>query len=157
MKLSEVKKVLETVQELKFRLPNGNFVAKHFHVTEVGLITKNFIDCGGVVREEKKINFQLWEEKDYDHRLAPSKFINIIKLSEETLQLQDFEVEVEYQSDTIGKYHLGFENGVFFLETTLTDCLARNKCGIEEKPKKKVSLSDVGKQSACCDPSTGCC
>jgi hypothetical protein len=22
----------------------------HFHVTEVGLVTKNFIDCGGKVR-----------------------------------------------------------------------------------------------------------
>jgi len=39
MKLSEVKKALESVNEIKFELPNGSFVPVHFHVTEVGSIT----------------------------------------------------------------------------------------------------------------------
>lgn len=30
-----------------FKLENGNSVPEHFHVTEVGIITKDFIDCGG--------------------------------------------------------------------------------------------------------------
>jgi hypothetical protein len=46
MKLSEIKK-LDTLENVTFQLPDGTTVPEHFHVTEVGLITKNFIDCGG--------------------------------------------------------------------------------------------------------------
>ena len=82
MKLSEIKPLLSKVQSVSFILPNGQFVPKHFHVTEVGMITKNFIDCGGTVREEKMVNFQLWEANDFDHRLAPQnckKLLNFLK------------------------------------------------------------------------------
>ena len=48
-------------------------VPSHFHVTEVGKITKHFIDCGGTVRNEEVVNFQLWQADDYDHRLHPEK------------------------------------------------------------------------------------
>ncbi len=78
MKLSEVKNALLNMDDVNFILPNGNQVPPHFHVTEVGIITKNFIDCGGTVREEKMVNFQLWEANDFDHRLAPQKLLNII-------------------------------------------------------------------------------
>jgi predicted transcriptional regulator len=44
-KLSEKK--LDTLENVTFQLPDGTTVPEHFHVTEVGLITKNFIDCGG--------------------------------------------------------------------------------------------------------------
>jgi hypothetical protein len=73
MKLSEVKEKLNSVSEVSFVLPNGTHVPAHFHVTEVGEITKHFIDCGGSVRIEKVVNFQLWEANDFDHRLAPQK------------------------------------------------------------------------------------
>lgn len=103
MKLSQVKSVLQNLNEVKFKLPNGTIVPAHFHVTEVGVITKQFIDCGGTARIEQVINFQLWEANDFDHRLAPQKLANIIDLSERVLRLPDAEVEVEYQADTIGK------------------------------------------------------
>ena len=77
MKLSEIKKVLTTVKAVNFELPNGTFVPEYFHVTEVGMITKNFIDCGGVVRKENVVNFQLWDANDYEHRLKPQKFNSI--------------------------------------------------------------------------------
>jgi hypothetical protein len=157
MKLSEVKSKLKNLSEVVFELPNGNIVPKHFHVTEVGKITKKFIDCGGTVREENVINFQLWEANDYDHRLAPEKLINIIELSEKVLLLDDLTVEVEYQSETIGKYLLDFESGVFKLKTTQTDCLAKDNCGIPAE-KIKVKMADLQKASAsCCTPNSGCC
>src|SRR6187431_2879726 len=106
MKLSEIKKHLKTVETVNFQLPNGTFAPEHFHVTEVGQITKKFIDCGGTVRNEKVVNFQLWNANDTDHRLKPQKLLNIIALSEKTLGIEDLEIEVEYQSDTIGKYDL---------------------------------------------------
>ena len=157
MKLSEFKKHLSTVKELNFVLPNGTFVPNHFHVTEVGQVSKHFIDCGGTVRNEKTINFQLWEAADYDHRLAPQKLADIIALSEKKLGITDEEIEVEYQSDTIGRYGLEFNGMNFHLTTTQTNCLASDKCGIPAE-KLKVSLSDLQKtnQSAC-TPGGKCC
>ena len=78
MKLSEVKNQLSTLETVTFQLPNGTFVPEHFHVTEVGLVTKNFIDCGGTVRNETVVNFQLWDANDFEHRLKPKKFLDII-------------------------------------------------------------------------------
>lgn len=156
MKLSQVKEALKNLDAVRFILPNGTMVPVHFHVTEVGEITKKFIDCGGTVRNENIINFQLWEANDFDHRLAPQKLVNIIELSEKTLALTDGEVEVEYQAETIGKYGLEFDGVNFLLTTKSTNCLASDKCGIPQE-KLKVRLSDLNKPQACCTPSSGCC
>jgi hypothetical protein len=157
MKLSSFKHALSSLTELTFILPNGQLVPPHFHVTEVGQIDKNYIDCGGTVRKERLISFQLWEANDFDHRLAAEKLLGIIELSEKVLGIGDHEIEVEYQGDTIGKYHLAHENGHFLLLSTHTDCLAKDNCGVPQE-KLKVSLADLGKkESACCTPGSGCC
>jgi hypothetical protein len=158
MKLSEVKEILKNLDAVVFQLPNNKgFVPEHFHITEVGLVTKNFIDCGGTVREEKVINFQLWEAADYDHRLAPSKLLKIIEKSEEIFKFDDLEIEVEYQSDTIGKFGMEY-NGIFFqLTNKQTACLAQDACGIPIE-KQKIKLSEIsGDSAACCTPGGGCC
>jgi hypothetical protein len=121
----------------------------------VGIITKNFIDCGGTVREEKVANFQLWEASDYDHRLNPKKLLNIISLSEKVLGLGDLEVEVEYQSNTIGKYGLNVVGSNFVLTSKFTNCLASDSCGIPTE-KLKVNLESITKATACV-PGGGCC
>jgi hypothetical protein len=158
MKLSEVKKSLENVLEVRFVLPNGTFVPVHFHVTEVGVITKNFIDCGGTVREEKVVNFQLWEANDFDHRLAPQKLKDIIELSEKVLNLQDGEVEVEYQQATIGKFHLSFDGVNFLLESTQTNCLAQDKCGIPAEILREPQDTKIQEKiQNTCTPGGGCC
>ena len=95
MKLSEIKKHLSTAEVVNFELQNGTSVPKHFHVTEVGVVTKHFIDCGGTIRNEKVANFQLWDANDFEHRLKPAKLLNIIKLSEEKLGMEYLEIEVE--------------------------------------------------------------
>jgi hypothetical protein len=160
MKLSEVKNALQNLNEVTFKLPNGALVPAHFHVTEVGVITKQFIDCGGTTRNEQVINFQLWEANDFDHRLAPQKLTKIIDLSERVLRLPDAEVEVEYQADTIGKYGLYFNatTGNFELTTKTTNCLAQDKCGIPPE-KLKVNLGNLTPTdaAACCTPGGGCC
>lgn len=156
MKLSELKTILKDYKSVKFQLPNGKMVPNHFHVTEVGNIQKHFIDCGGTIRKESVINFQLFTATDYDHRLSAQKLRSIIELSEEKLDLEDFEIEVEYQGDTIGKYGLEFQNGVFQLTSTQTDCLAKDKCGIpQEKPR--IRLSTLQAQESGCTPGSGCC
>ena len=97
MKLSEVKVQLQNLDQLTFQLPDGSQVPSHFHVTEVGVVQKHFIDCGGTLRDEKVVNFQLWSSIDIDHRLHPQKLKDIIQLSEKLLDMGDYEVEVEYQ------------------------------------------------------------
>lgn len=156
MKLSEVKKVLSSLSEVNFRLPDGQTVAEYFHVTEVGQINKSFIDCGGEVRHETVVNFQLWNADDIDHRLKPQKLFDIIELSEKVLNIQDHEVEVEYQNTTIGKYDLDFDGNDFFLKNKQTACLAEDACGIPSQ-KTKMKLSEIQNNASCCNPSTGCC
>lgn len=156
MKLSEVKSALGQLEHIAFQLPNGDLVPTHFHVTEVGKITKHFIDCGGTVRIENVANFQLWNADDYNHRLHPEKLVHIIELSEKVLGLEDLEVEVEYQADTIGKFGLAFDGANFLLTSKQTDCLAKEKCGIPaQKPKLKLSTLATAQES--CAPGSGCC
>ncbi len=152
MTLEQIKNLLPTLENVAFQLENGTFVPEHFHVTEVGIITKYFIDCGGTVRNEKVANFQLWDANDFDHRLKPNKLLNIIKLSEEKLQMEDLEIEVEYQGKTIEKYGLDFNGKNFVLTAKQTDCLAQDKCGIPSE-KLKINLSE----KSSCTPGGGCC
>ncbi len=154
MKLSEIKKHLSNAEAVNFELQSGTMVPEHFHVTEVGVISKHFIDCGGVVRKEKVANFQLWDANDFEHRLKPRKLLNIIKLSEEKLGMEDLEIEVEYQSDTIGKYDLDFNGENFVLLSKQTDCLAKENCGIPVQ-KQKIRISET--ENLCCSPDGNCC
>ena len=155
MKLSKIKELLAQQETIAFQLPNGDLVPNHFHVTEVGKITKNFIDCGGTVRNEEVVNFQLWNANDYDHRLHPEKLISIIELSEKVLGIEDLEIEVEYQGQTIEKFGLDFNGTNFTLTSKQTDCLAKDNCGIPaEKPK--VKLAEVNNEP-CCAPDGNCC
>lgn len=157
MKLSAIKEILPTLNNVEFQLANGTFVPEHFHVTEVGVVTKHFIDCGGTIRNEKVVNFQLWNANDFEHRLKPTKLLNIIELSEEKLGMEDAEIEVEYQAETIGKYDLDFNGQHFVLKNKQTACLAEDACGIPvEKPR--IKLSELNKSNnTCCAPNSGCC
>lgn len=157
MKLSEIKTKLTELNSVDFELQNGTKVPEHFHVTEVGVVHKHFIDCGGTVRNEKMANFQLWNANDTDHRLKPQKLLNIIELSEKTLGIEDLEVEVEYQMETIGRYALEFNGKSFVLMPKFTDCLASDSCGIPQE-KKKIRLSEiVVNNNSCCSPESNCC
>ncbi len=157
MKLLEFKKKLASVEDINFKLPSGAYVPEHFHITEVGLVTKHFIDCGGTERFEKVINFQLWNANDFEHRLKPQKLANILALSETKLGLGDFEIEVEYQSETIGKYGLHFNGKDFVLVPKQTACLASDACVIPPT-KQKVQMNQLRTTTQnSCTPGGGCC
>ncbi len=159
MKVSTLKKHLASLSAINFKLPDGTFLPSHFHVTEVGLISKHFIDCGGTERMEKVANFQLWEAGDYDHKLAPQKFLRILDLSRKILGSDDMEIEVEYQQGTIGKFGLAFNGTDFELTPKHTACLASDACG-NLPQKQKVSLLELqttqSSASACCTPGGSC-
>ena len=75
--------------------------------------------------------------------------MGIIQLSERTLGLEDHEIEVEYQGVTIGKYGIAYNGGNFLLTSTLTDCLAKDNCGI---PEEEIIVKENT-----CTPGSGCC
>jgi len=154
MKLSQFKSHLDTLSKLEFKLPNGEYVAPHYHITEVGQINKKFIDCGGKYREENKISMQLFIADDLDHRLSTKKTRFIVEGCENILGLEDLEVEVEYQGSTIEKYGLEPISDGFNMITTETDCLAKDACGID---KPKVKLSELSESKAVCEPNSNCC
>lgn len=156
MKLSEIKEILATAERVNFKLENGSTVPEHFHVTEVGVITKDFIDCGGTVRHEKVANFQLWDADDHEHRLKAGKLLHIISLSEEVLGIEDLEIEVEYQAETIGKYDLSYDGENFLLIAKKTACLAIDKCGVPAQ-KQKIEMVNLAGSAPACTPGGGCC
>ena len=151
MKIAELKQSLAGLTAINFKLPDGRYLPAHFHVTEVGLVTKHFIDCGGVERRETVANFQLWEAGDYDHRLAPEKFLHILNLSEKILGSEDLDIEVEYQQATIGKFGLAFDGQDFSLTAKQTACLAQDACGIPD------ALAVLPQLQVACTPGGGCC
>jgi hypothetical protein len=155
MKISELKQKLAEVSAINFKLPDNTYLPIHFHVTEVGLVTKHFIDCGGTERLETVANFQLWEAGDYDHRLAPQKFLHILDLSGKILGSEDLDIEVEYQQNTIGKFGLEFDGKDFLLTAKQTACLAQDACGIPAK--KNRPMIELATQSNSCTPGGGCC
>lgn len=156
MTITELKNHLQNVDAVNFRLSNGELIPTHFHVTELGLVTKQSIDCGGQHHSEQWAVLQLWVANDTEHRLTPQKFSDIIILTEPILQGQNLEVEVEYQNQSISKFGLDFINNEFILVNKYTDCRAKELCTISAK--KKINLSELTIASnSCCSPNSGCC
>lgn len=144
MKLSTFKQHLQILEDVTFELANWEQVPAHYHLTEIWIVSKSFIDCGGVTRSEEKISLQLRTANDLDHRLQAKKILSIIEIYEQKISSKDLDIEIEYQWETVGKYWLDWMNGTFILTPTMTDCLAKDACGIPSAP-----------QDACCG--WGCC
>ncbi len=116
-------------------LPSGEFVADHFHITEVGRVHKQFIDCGGTRRETISCALQVWVANDKEHRLNSTKLRKIMKAASGMLD-GDMAVVIEYGSDTVSQYPLGdievTPKGLLLaLGAKATACLAQNKCGVQ--------------------------
>ena len=156
MKLSQLKEYLHTANAVNFLQPDGNLVPLHFHITEAGINTKHFIDCGGTIRTEKHINFQVWAADDMNHRLQPQKLLKIIAASEKVLGNEDLDVEVEYQNETIGRYGLETDGSNLLLIPKQTNCLAKENCAIPSSTEKE-NFKPLSAQTACCEPASSCC
>ena len=155
MKISEFLYALSGLESLVITNENGQPIPANFHVTEVGQTTKNYIDCGGTVRDDKCISMQLWVADDVNHRLSPQKLASIILQAANLWNQEDLPIEMEYQENTIGRYDLSFSNGVFKLMTKQTACLAPDQCGIPQE-KVKLNLSEINPTTTC-KPGSGCC
>ena len=133
----EFKKILEENPDshMHWMLPDKYFVPKHYHITEVGKVRKDYIDCGGTVRSKESCVLQVWVHDDADHRLKTDKLADIIRLAEGILGSDDLPVEIEYEQGVVSQYPIGgFEptpsGPLFYLGAKHTACLAPDKCGV---------------------------
>ncbi len=154
MKLQELKGMLMKIENINIELPNGKLLDAHFHVSELTSISKKSIDCGGELHTEKNISLQIWIADDVEHRLSPDALLGIISTSEEKLALTNEEIQVEYQSETLGLYGVTFVGDRFVLTNTRATCKAMDSCTPITK-KVKQSMKELS--SAICTPGSDCC
>src|SRR2546428_11506073 len=98
MNVRELKTVLQANAEkrIRFILPDGDEIPAHFHITEVGYVTKRFVDCGGVTGETQICLLQTWVGDDTKHKLMAGRLAEILELGDRVLPHDRLEVEVEY-------------------------------------------------------------
>lgn len=123
-------------EKMHWMLPDKSFVPVHYHITEVGKLRKDFIDCGGTVRSTTACLLQVWVAQDVDHRLETTKLATIMRIAEPLLGSDELPVEVEYEEGVISQYPIGgmevTPSGLlFYLGTKHTACLAPEKCGVD--------------------------
>ena len=83
MTLKEFKDTLanglkNTQTPLLFKLEDGSIIPPYFHITEMGLKIKHFVDCGGTLRTEQYITFQIWTIGTYSLNLDPTNDLTYI-------------------------------------------------------------------------------
>lgn len=138
-----------------FEKPDGQNVPPHFHLTEIGRSTKDFIDCGGTRRLVETCVLQTLVANDTDHRLSTTKFAAIAKMASVLEISENAKVEVEVQLETVSIFDIASvvaDEGElrFRLAAKSTACLAPDRCGIG-------SLPVVGGGDDSCCGSEGCC
>src|SRR3954463_380522 len=147
MKLNELKSLLrqESGKHFRLQLPNGSPVPVSFHVTEVGRVQKDFIDCGGGTRQSVTCQLQVWVGEDFNHRIETEKAAKILEKAKGLLPDDSVPVEVEYEDEVISQYAIeGHESDadsiVLNLAPKHTDCLAKALCGAapEEATEKEA-------------------
>ncbi|MDQ2800885.1 MAG: DUF6428 family protein [Armatimonadota bacterium] len=139
-------------------LPGLNPVPVSFHITEVGHVTKKFIDCGGKVHTIQTCQLQAWLGDDTEHRLLAGKMAGVLNLAEAKGVLpagEDLDVEFEYEDTALSQYpvenYIVTEKAVVLnLASKHTDCLAKDIC-LPSLPMA-VGTAAVG----CCGPSCDC-
>ena len=162
MKLSQLKTLLQTHRDKQFRLllPEEAPVPISFHITEVGHVTKRFMDCGGRVHFTQACQLQAWVSDDTTdqetHRIAAGKMADVLDRAVRVLpEGQDLDVEIEYEDARVSQFPVSDfavtdDAVVLRLSDKHTDCLAKDVC----LPQPKVlGMAESGGCS--CGPS-GC-
>ena len=156
MKLNQLKSLLRAHPDAlpRFILPDGEQIPAHFHLTEVGHVTKKFVDCGGTFRESEACVLQTYVADDFDHRLKANRFADILDLGRPILPGDDLDVEVEWDCCVVSQYPIASAQAAddrleFQLAARHTDCLAKQKCGIGENADG-CGTAEPATAAACC-------
>jgi hypothetical protein len=151
MTLHGLQNTLEANPELfpRFVLPNGDCIPAHAHVTEVGHVVRNFIDCGGQTGKEEKVVLQTHVDSDTGHRLRSDRFAKILRLGSRVIPRADLDVDVEYDCCVVAQYPIAKatpdgEHLNLILQRGRTQCRAR-----ERRESKRAAV--------CCAAAAACC
>jgi hypothetical protein len=151
MKLSDLRAVLDKYPGTfpRFILPSGDSIPLHAHVTEVGHVVKNFIDCGGVTGKSETVLLQTHVGQDTEHRLKTDRFAKILQLGGRVLPHDQLEVEIEYDCCVVAQYPItevapAGEHLDVLLGKRQTQCLAHQR--------RKSAGAEV-----CCGTAAACC
>ena len=158
MKLNELKSLLadHSDRHFRIRLPDGDAIPLSFHVTEIGRVTKTFLDCGGKRRETETCQLQVWVGEDYDHRIETGKMAGILEKGRAVIPDDSLPVEIEYEDQVISQYTISGREitgdaVILNLAHKHTECLAPELCGLPAL----MRLPAIGGKQSCCGPN-GC-
>jgi hypothetical protein len=149
--LSAFRAALEAAPDMHLQVvwTDGEPIEAHFHVTEVGRVQKDFVDCGGTVRRVTSCLLQTWVGDDTDHRITAGKLLKALAAAAPVLRGEDLPVELEYEACNVVQLRVvSVRRDAAALVVQLgkkhTDCLAKELC---------VPAAKGGS----CQPGTGCC
>jgi hypothetical protein len=113
--------------------PDGDPIEAHFHVTEVGRVQKDFVDCGGTVRRTVTCLLQTWVGDDTEHRITAGKLLKAFDHGAAVLGAEDLPVELEYEACNVIQFKVvaaerEADRFVVRLGGKQTDCLAKELC-----------------------------
>jgi len=133
--VSALQAALATAPELPITVvwTDGEPIEAHFHVTEIGRVQRDFVDCGGTVRRVATCLLQTWVGDDTDHRLTAGKLLKAFAHAAPILRGEDLPVEFEYEACnvvqlTLAEIRREADRFVLQLGKKHTDCLAREVC-----------------------------
>ena len=152
MKIQELQRSLQDHPDSfpRFVLPDGHYIPAQAHITEVGHVVKNFIDCGGMTGKEEKVVLQTHVGNDSKHRLRSDRFAKILELGKRVLPSPELEVDVEYDCCVVSQYPItearpAGEHLDLILGRSRTQCRPRERGKPETAP------------DTCCSPTAACC
>jgi hypothetical protein len=138
MTLQRLQKALEANprQFPRFVLPDGDYIPAHAHVTEVGHVVRNFIDCGGLTGKEEKVVLQTQVGNDTHHRLQSDRLAKILQLGSRVVPSGDLDLEVEYDCCVVAQYPIAEatpdgKHLNLILQRGRTQCRARERRRLE--------------------------
>lgn len=142
-----------SAKSLEITIPGAGALAPHFHITEVGKVTKDFVDCGGVRRSETACVLQTLVAHDTEHRLSAPRLAGILSKTSTLGLADDLPVDIEIQGKSIETWRVASIVGesdrmVIHVAPKRTACLAQDKCGLDVLP-----IAAGG----CCDSQSNCC
>ncbi len=158
MQISEFKTTLSenAYRNIRFILPTGTKVPPHAHVTEIALIDKKFIDCGGTFRTDSVCRLQTWFADDTDHRLTAGKLLAILEKSASFIKADDLEIDVEHEAPFVSLFPIEkveVSDGALTIRLGVkhTDCLAPDRC-LPPNLNKTTILTPLPsfKEKKCC-------
>ncbi|HZR04512.1 MAG TPA: DUF6428 family protein [Candidatus Udaeobacter sp.] len=133
----------------RFVLPDNDYIPAHAHVTEVGHVVRNFIDCGGMIGKEEKIVLQTHVGDDTEHRLRSDRFAKILQLGNRVIPSLDLPVDVEYDCCVAAHYPIAAAR---LQDEHLDLILQRGRTRCRARERGEADLED-----SCCTAAAACC